>query len=394
MRFIQLILLLATFSMASAQVNGVIRDSRSGEEIGGAAVFINLSSWQLVSDDEGRFILEGIHPGFFELIVYKKGFEIFHSTIRIQSGKEYKLNLSLLPRTRSNSDYVQQDAAWKGNFIRFEKAFLGSDPSDQFKIENTQSLQFEVTRDGSLKAKSGIPLKVENRVLGYTMNVYLLHFESNQKNGSQMRAYVNYQPIESDDPDQQSKFEINRLKRYWGSYRHFFQSLVSHTTEEDGFVISNSIHQKIEPSLLISKGVVEGYHHLDLRDSVYVSYLKQPDHNSTITTDKLIEVNQYGLPLSTNSFSVQGSMNEPVIVNRLPISYFASFSIPGRDVFWKQYYSLQEKIYLHTDRDYYYPRETIWFKAYLISNGFHPKGLVKQDVACGFILASKETDRG
>lgn len=367
MRFILFLIVMNTYVAVSAQVNGVIRNVQSGEVVDGATVFINNSSWQSISDEEGKFMLEGIHPGFFELIVYKNGYDIFQSTIRIQSGKEYRLNLSLIPRSKSKQINVRQDDVWKGNFLRFEKAFLGSDPSDQYRIENAQSLQFEVTGGGLLKAKSSVPLIVENKVLGYTMKVYLLHFESNLTMESQVRAFVNYHLIESGDPDQQSKFEINRLNRYWGSYRHFLQALVSNTTKEDGFLIGNSSNQSIQPSQLVSKGLVEGYYNIDLTDSIKVSYLKQPGHISLFMTNKIIEVNDYGLPLSANTISVNGSMHEPGVVQKLPINYFPSFSIPGRNVFWKQYYSLQEKIYLHTDRDYYYPREAIWFKAYLIS---------------------------
>ncbi len=369
MRFILLLIVMNTYVAVWAQINGVIRNTLSGEVLDGATVFINNSSWQAVADEEGKFILDGIHPGFFELIVYKKGYEIFQSSIRIQSGREYRLNLSLIPRTKSKQVNVRQDDVWNGNFLRFEKAFLGhSDSLDQYQIENTQSLQFEVSGEASLIAKSSIPLIVENNVLGYMMNVYLLHFESNLNKESQVRAFVNYQPIESGDPDQQSKFEINRLKQYWGSYRHFFQSLVSNTTEEDGFKINNSTHQSIQPSQLVSKAVVEGYYNIDLSDSIKVSYLKQHEHISFFIADGIIEVNDYGLPLSANAISVKGSMHEPSIVHKLPINYFPSFSIPERDVFWKQYYSFQEKIYVHTDRDYYYPRESIWFQAYLTSS--------------------------
>jgi len=355
-----------------AQINGTVRNARSGELLDGATIFINNSSWQTVSSEEGNFILTGIHPGFFELVVYKRGYDLFQSSIRVQAGNEYRLNLSLTPKVNSKRASNKKDVEWDGNYNRFLRAFLGDDSrSDQYRIDNTDALQFEVTKEGTLLAKSDIPLLVENQLLGYTVNVYLQQFITDVNNKTDIKALVNYQPIDSGDPDQQSEFEINRLKQYWGSLRHFLQTIVSGSAEEDGFMVSNSSHSSFPSSKLVSEGLVKGYFNVNLTDSIKVSYAKDPGHVSFFLNKKIIEVNEYGLTLQPNSILVSGSMEEPPVAKRLPINYFPSFAITGRNVYWKHFYSLQEKIAIHTDRDYYYPRETIWFKAYLISSDYH-----------------------
>ncbi|MCB0494467.1 MAG: hypothetical protein KDC93_18845, partial [Cyclobacteriaceae bacterium] len=48
-----------------------------------------------------------------------------------------------------------------------------------------------------------------------------------------------------------------------------------------------------------------------------------------------------------------------------PINYRSETGIEAEKLDWQNFSLLREKVYLHTDRDYYYPRETIWFKAYM-----------------------------
>lgn len=363
--FGHLIIIFLLSTQLVAQVNGIVKDANTGNVIDGAEVFINHSSWRSISNEEGSFNLTNVHPGFFELVVCKKGYEIFQSSMRIQKGKVYQLNLDLIPISRFKLVNSKKDDLWTAYFLQFKKVLLGiNDLSDSYKIENTKSLQFKLSGK-SLIAKSDDPLRIENKMLGLIMNVYVLYFEVNPTS-TNFQAGVSYQLMDSDDRLQQSAFEINRLRSYWGSSRHFFQTLVTNTTESDGFVIYNTNNESIKPAELISKGRIEGYYIINVTDTIRVSYLTRPGNTSTLVSGKSIEVNEYGQPLSGKSLEISGVMRESGLANTLPINYFPAFSIPNGEVYWKNYYLLQEKIYLHTDRDYYYPRESIWFKGYMV----------------------------
>jgi len=360
--FISFFILVNASITLNAQLSGVVKDGRSGKSIEGAEIFINNSSWRGVSGEDGSFLMDGIHSGIFELVVYKKGYEIFQSNLRIQNGKAYRLNLELTQNHKSKSVKVIEDDAWKGNLLRFKKELIGvDDASDEYKLGNTQSLQFTMSGN-SLIAKSADPLRIENLKLGIILQVYLLHFKSDQ-NGSDIKTLVSFHWMKSGDHLQQSSFEISRLKAYWGSLRHFLQSLVAHETDLDGFVIRNSMNKVISPSGLVTNGLVEGYYNIDFTNALTVSF--RENHVSIVNDSKLFEANEYGLPLSMSSISITGAMKESGLANKLPINYFPSFAIPNQEVFWKNYPWLQEKIYLQTDRDYYYPGETLWHKAYL-----------------------------
>jgi len=84
--------LLFIFSVEAsiAQISGVIRDKATGKEISGAEVFINNSRWRSITDKTGVFSLAGLEPGFVDLVVYKKDYDLFKSSIRIQNNNEYK----------------------------------------------------------------------------------------------------------------------------------------------------------------------------------------------------------------------------------------------------------------------------------------------------------------
>ena len=147
--------------------------------------------------------MEGIYPGFFDLVLFKKGFVIFKSSLRIQEGKLYKLNLDLLVDETPKSAKVKKDAPWNNNFLWFQRGLIGlSDLSAGYKIENTQSLRFEIANN-ALMAQSDDPLTMENPELGISMNVYLQQFEASVAS-AKFQALISYQVKSSEDFNIQS----------------------------------------------------------------------------------------------------------------------------------------------------------------------------------------------
>jgi TonB-dependent Receptor Plug Domain len=318
--------------------------------------------------------LEGIYPGFFDMVLYKRGYVIFKSSMRIQEGKLYKLNLDLVPDEKPKAAKIKKDAQWNNNYLWFQRGLLGvSDLSDGYKIENTQSLQFELV-DNSLIAKTDDPLKVENQALGLTMNVYLQQFEGGVES-SKSQSLISYQVKSSDDYIQQSAWERNRLKSYWGSSRHVFQTLVAGTSEQEGFIFYDENKKKLSPSDLVSAGSFPGYHRISLGKPIEVVFQlesgssglvgSQNGQTSTLTPLESIEVNNFGILFSAKSVAFTGSIAHSGLAESLPIDYLPTSSIENEKLDWKNFSLLREKAYLHTDRDYYYPRESVWFKAYM-----------------------------
>ncbi len=86
-----------------------------------------------------------------------------------------------------------------------------------------------------------------------------------------------------------------------------------------------------------------------------------------------VEVNQNGIILNPKSLITSGHMGTSRVADLLPYDY-----VPGNagdfvplKLFSKEQLNLdrlQEEVYLHTDKSYYYPGEVIWFKGYMKYN--------------------------
>jgi len=101
-------------------------------------------------------------PGFAELIVYKQGFKLFKSRMRIQDGKFSRLNLKL------NAAGVPVSS--KGETVeQFKASFLGASLNTaRCKIINPQAALISAEK---MILKD--PLVIENAALGYRLTYYL-----------------------------------------------------------------------------------------------------------------------------------------------------------------------------------------------------------------------------
>ncbi|MBL7871350.1 MAG: carboxypeptidase regulatory-like domain-containing protein [Cyclobacteriaceae bacterium] len=376
-RFFWILLLgLCICTSSFAQISGFVKDKNTTKVVTGAEVFINNSSIRTLTDKEGSFSLAGLEPGFVDLVVYRKGYDLFKSSIRIQENKEYKLNLDILPSTSiAKPAKVKIDERWNKNVQWFSRGLLGSGEfANTCKIINPKSLLFQ--REGeALIVSSEEPIKIENAALGFQLHVILLQFKA-EAASSVFQVLVNYEVEQSDDYQRQSTLERNRLKAYWGSSRHLFQSLVSGTTAEEGFLLHDLDNNSLNPIDLIGEGKLAGYKKISLEKDIQVTFQmeatvtgiksnEEPNQTSQIKQVDALNVNQKGILLNPQSVEISGSMAHEKLAYSLPIDYEPSASLKSEIVDWKNFSLLREKVYIHTDRDYYYPRETVWLKAYM-----------------------------
>ncbi len=361
---------------AVAQISGLVKDKSTGKAVIGAEVFINNSSFWELTDKEGSFSLSGLEPGFVDLVVYKKGYELFKSSIRIQESKEYKLNLEILPTSIiTKSTKVKTDNEWNKNLQWFSRGLLGSGEfANSCKIENPKSLQFQ--RAGEvLTVTSDELIIIQNSALGFRMNVLLLQFKA-EAESSLFQVLVSYKVDQSDDYEKQTAWQRNRLKAYWGSSRHLFQALVSGTTKEEGFLLYDTENKPLNATDFVTDGKIAGYKKISFEQQVIVSFQmeatitgvksnEEPSQSSRIKQVEAINVNAQGILLNSQSVEITGAMASEKLAYYLPIDYQPTGLLENEKVDWKNFSLLREKVYLHTDRHYYYPRETIWLKAYM-----------------------------
>jgi hypothetical protein len=134
---------------------------------------------------------------------------------------------------------------------------------------------------------------------------------------------------------------------------------------------------------LTYKEVQPNQYQIILPERLEVHYLNKPDEpkiyrNVTHAVswiegvDNVILINSDGVVLNPDQLFISGNMGEARIAELLPYDFHppkekllmprqrATFVNPVNSLSY-----LLEKPYLHTDKSYYYPNETVWFKAYM-----------------------------
>jgi hypothetical protein len=342
-----------------AQVSGTISDSKSKKALAQVEVFIDGTSYITQSDDAGTFVLNGLPLGFADLVLYKKGYQLFKSSIRVQEGKAYVLNLAL---EASEKEKMPKGSEAKNNqpeFQKFKEVLFGKENMTTCLILNEEILSFSKIPEGTV-VKATAPLVITNNTLGLQLHYYLQDALLSE-NKSAHRGFINFRPLPLQSSDQMELWTGNRLKAYQGSSRHLFQSLAAGNAEQQGFEWRDKKGDAIQANTLIAASNMPGYHKLVLGDTLNVRYKTQ---DGAVKSTQLIqhgslEINTNGKLLNEKNLTIGGDMGNVSLSAMLPHDYQPSVS--NQDSYSRFY----ENVYVHTEKPYYYPGEPMWFKGYI-----------------------------
>lgn len=365
--------LLLTYAAVHAQISGVVTDAKGGKALKDCHVFVNNSSIWSSTDGDGAFVLKEVPNGFVDLVLYKEGYQLFKSSLRIQPGKAYQLNLTLTPvEEKTKLPRSKQDEEWKKDVEWFQQALFGdSEFKSLCKLENIKDVAFE--RDGDkLVARAEAPLIVLHKALGYRIHYYLQSFVAGVQSVN-AQAFICFDTLKAKDYLEQNYWNRNREKAFFGSDRHLFRSLVEGTSSQEGFELLDANGKRIPTDTLVRPSRIESYYNIQLPELTHVRYtvemetggMNESGQASVVSKNASVDVNALGVLFNPNAIAINGPLDGKGLSTALPWNYVPSRSIQSELVDWQNFGLLQEKVYIHTDRDYYYPRETIWFKAYL-----------------------------
>lgn len=294
------LLFLGTYFSCLGQISGIVKDAKTDKPLEGVEVFLDQHTGISLTNVEGHFELTEAVSGFVTVSLYKSGYELYHSSMRIQPGKAYKLNLTLTPEKRRESGSVRQT--------------FSDDIQTGYRI---------VTYDDQSVRKKR-----------------LTRFE--------LLSDINVQ--------QQIEWEKKRKEVYEGSLQHWLTALVGGTSKEEGFEMYVDSDQ-VAPEALVAKTTLPDYFRLQVEKPLEVKYGGQINKLTALGT---LDVSQQGVLLNDDLLKIEG----PMSVQRLPLNYvpFAGDIEVAYEETIKRYY---EKVYVHTDKPYYYQGEPMWFKVYM-----------------------------
>lgn len=238
-----LALLLVVASLATpahaqrGAVRGAVVEAGTGEPLPGANVYLAGTTWGAATEEDGRFSIEAVPAGTYDLAASMVGFAAAHRTVTLTAGAtaEVTFRLSASTATIGEAEVVaEQPRRWRRQLRRFERLFFGPTwRGRQCSILNPEVLDFK-EHDGAFTATASAPFTYENRALGYRVTHVLQRFRAE---GEEVRfgGLPRYEDLEPAGPEERAACARAREEAYAGSFQHFLRALFNGTAAREGF---------------------------------------------------------------------------------------------------------------------------------------------------------------
>ena len=243
MRFPWLILFCLFFPLAALAQNGVISgvvtSADSKKPLPRASVFLSNSAVGSATNEEGKYMLSGIRPGQYTMVVSILGYEEYSKTILVGS-EPIKLDIELASKPLMLREVVISSSAdWKKNYEAFKKDFIGTDDNAKYcEVLNPHilNLTYNPTKQ-ILHADADQFLVIENKALGYRVKFLVNDFNVDKIAGIVSREGQQvFEELPGSDA-QKKRWHQKREEAYYGSAMHFYRSLYTDKLKEEGFEI-------------------------------------------------------------------------------------------------------------------------------------------------------------
>lgn len=275
------LLLLPTIFSGQSLVRGTVIDGADRSPLPFATVYFDGTTRGQTTDEDGAFRLpltDITLPAV--LVVSHVGYQPLSFTIEQVPDKAFELQLQ--PVSQTISTVVVQDRNQRAkNLEEFRRLFLGTDAwAQRTRIQNEEALLFSrdyetrqvtihsdrikhrlltdsphqlqwapdssyVTYETArnLKASTNGPIQIDLPNLGYTLQLDLVHFESDyQQNRTGYLGYYFYQPYEQ----VRRRHKRNRERAYFHSRQHFLRSLHADSLAENGYQLLEKVGEALE----------------------------------------------------------------------------------------------------------------------------------------------------
>ncbi len=404
--FFLLLVILSTARAQTGSITGVVLDGQTQRPLPYASVYINFTTIGTYSNEKGAFSLTNFASGEYELIVSFVGREPYRTKVIITNNNEVTLTVRLrLIALKEVQVSATKDKEWEKQLEKFKKLFIGTGPKARLcRIVNPWSLSFEETKTGTFIARATDVLEIENLSLGYRLSYELKRFEVN-KIDYLLAGYVRFQELETPDSVMTKKWGEERNESYRGSTQHLLKTIVDQRYREEGYTLfedrsglsrivrTERLNANVDKSIFhhsmegkVTDGKDPETYTIKMPSRLEVHYRNKNLH-SKIYTDVpfpvswievkggYLHVRRDGFVLNPIQMTVSGYMFESRIADILPNDFHPEIKIiplenPTETKPLSALVHFLERPYLHTDKSYFYPNETIWFSGYM--NYFNP----------------------
>lgn len=229
----------ALFSQADGRIDGDIADS-ANHRLAGCSVFINHTSIGTQSDQNGKFTLQKIPAGTYELIFSSIGYKTY---VMIISGERLPgtLHIRLKLKTEELATVIVTpfiSGGWDQWGKIFVSNFIGTyGNASECRIKNPEVVRFKFyDKDNLLIAEADKPIVISNPALGYNIIYHLETFYCDlNKNTTIFNGYPQFEEMTSRRRTAVDTWKKNRMSAYKGSLMHLIRALYSDDLPGQGF---------------------------------------------------------------------------------------------------------------------------------------------------------------
>jgi len=397
-----LLAFLSLFNLAFAQtgtITGLVKDAETGESLPFCNVFINNTTISTVTDIDGKFVLSGLEPGSLEVGFSFMGYVAETRKVTLNAGGSLTVNLSMKPFETELSDVeikASRDKNWERELRKFENLFLGIDEAaSQTQLLNPWVIDFPTPEEkGAFVASAALPIEIENRFLGYKITFNLNEFFDSPTNYRIVGA-ARFEELAAASDLEKSTWEKNRADVYRKSPMNMFRSILSGSQEREGFflygdkaggsasrnmrsdIFANELGNSVvvyKADPLVTPTSPPGQYFINLKGRIEIHYQKGFAQANTYkdapypiswleVNGEKVKVRENGMVMNPQDLVFSGDMDRKRISSLLPLDYNAEKAIQLMDLA-KTAKNYQEKVYLHTDKPYYYAGDQVFFKGY------------------------------
>lgn len=240
------ILLLPVFAIAqNGEISGRVRISGTQTPIDQANVFLSNSTSGTSTRTDGTFVLSGLKPGQYTLVVSIVGYDTYTKNVLVGS-QPVRLDIEL---TQSNTQLhevvITTPADWKRNYEEFVKYFIGADDNAKYcTVLNPHAVTLQYHKSTQvLEAYTDDFLVVENLALGYRVKFLIKSFSYDKLSG--IISYSGerlFQELKG-GKKQIAEWHQKRREAYYGSAMHFYRALYQDKLDSEGFIMMRYTRQ-------------------------------------------------------------------------------------------------------------------------------------------------------
>lgn len=383
----------------TATITGTVKDAETGETLPFCNVFINNTTISTATDVDGKFTLSGLESGPQEVGFSFMGYVAETRKINLNAGGTLTLNLTLKPFAQDLSDVeikASRDKNWERDLRKFQNLFIGIDEAaSQTQILNPWVIDFPaVSEKGAFTAKADLPIEIENGHLGYKITFNLKEF-FDSPTSYRIAGAARFEEMASESESQKSIWQKNRAEVYRKSPMNMFRAILGGTQEREGFylygdkaggsasmnmrsdIFANELGKSVVPykaDPLVTPTSPPGEFFINLKGRIEIHYQKGFAQANTYkdapypvswleVNGGKVKVRENGMVMNPQDLTYSGDMDRKRVSNLLPLDYDADKAILLQDVA-KTAKNYQEKVYIHTDKPYYYAGDQVFFKGY------------------------------